>query len=493
MVMRLIYLLLSAPFFLFSAEFTASVDRTQMNLGESFQLVLTLKEASAKGIPSLQTLRQTFLINSQQQSSNTVIVNGQASTVTGWSFSLVSPGEGQWEIPSISIETSEGTLFTDPIAIEVVKGHSTTLESSGREGVNLTTILSKERPYKNEPFVCTFRLTSQRNVANLHLEKIDLEDAIVEPIGEPKVYDKVEKGMRVDVIDFSFLITPLKAGPLKIPSLTLQGGIPIKRRGYAGSLFDNSFDPISIMQGFDRLEPFTLRSEEKLLDVRAAAAGINPWLAAGSLNIEEVWDPSQTLQEGEPLIRSFKIVAEGIKSSQLPNLNDFQFNGNLFKVYADTPETGDEVKSGQVKSFRKEQYTLIPQDSGDLTLPEIAVSWWDVVNEQKRTTRIPARTLHVTPSNYLTKKMTPVVEEAAAALEVPPAPKQSPVLYYIIAALVLLLCAAAVFGFILYRRIKNLTVSSKGVKGLEKKQTPPFMKKVPKKDKKEKLPDLNPT
>jgi hypothetical protein len=493
MVMRLIYVSLLAPFFLFSAEFTASVDRTQTNLGESFELVLTLKEASARGIPSLQPLRQTFLINSQQQSSNTVIVNGEATTSTSWRFSLVSQGEGQWEIPSISIETSEGTLSTDPIAIEVVKGNPATLESSGLEGLNLTTILSNEKPYKNEPFVCTFRLASQRNVANLQLQKMDLEDAIVEPIGEPKVYDKVEKGMRVDVIDFSFLITPLKAGPLKIPSVTLQGGIPIKRRGYSGFLFDNSFDPMSIMQGFDRLEPFTLRSEEKVLDIRPAAAGMNPWLPARSLKIEEIWDPSQTLQEGEPITRSFKIVAEGVKSSQLPNLNDVQFNGNLFKIYADTPQTSDEVKAGHVKSLRKEQYTLIPQDSGDLTLPEITITWWDVVNEEKRVTRIPARTLHIAPSNYLTKKMTPAVEEAPAPLEAPVAPKESSFLYYVIAGLILLLTGSTACGFILYRRIKSLTVSPKEIKGAEKKQAVPLVKKVPKKEKKEKLPDLNPT
>jgi hypothetical protein len=463
-----------------------------MNLGESFQLVLTLKEASARGIPSLQTLRQTFLINSQQQSSNTVIVNGQGTTTTSWRFSLISQGEGQWEIPSISIETSEGILSSEPIAIEVLKG-AVASESSGLEGVNLITILSNDRPYKNEPFIYTVRLTSQRNVANLSLQKIDLEDAIVEPIGEPKVYDKVEKGMRVDVIDFSFLITPLKAGPLKIPSVVLQGGIPIKRRGYGGSLFDNTFDPISIMQGFDRLEPFTLRSEEKILDVWPAAVGISPWLPARFLKIEEIWDPSQTLQEGEPLTRTFKIVAEGVKSSQLPNLNDFQFNGNLFKIYADTPQTGDEAKSGQVKSWRKEQYTLIPQDSGDLTLPEIAVTWWDVVNEEKRITRIPARTLHIAPSTYLTQKMTPAVEEVETIVEAPIIPKQSSFLYYIIAGLVLLLTAATIFGFIFYRRIKRLTESPKDVKVVEKKKEPPLVKKVPKKDKKEKLPDLNPT
>ena len=487
MVKRLICLLLSAPFFLFSAEFTASVDRTQMNLGESFQLVLTLKDASARGIPSLQTLRQMFLINSQQQSSNTVIVNGEATTSTSWKFSLVSQGEGQWEIPSIAIETSEGALSTQPISIEVVKGNAATSEFSGLEGVDLTVILSNDKPYKNEPFIYTAKLTSQRTVANLQLQKPELEDAIVEPLGEPKVYDKVDKGMRVDVMEFSFLITPLKAGPLKIPSVTLQGGIPIKRRGYGGSLFDNTFDPISIMQGFDRLEPFTLRAEEKNLEVRPAA--MTPWLPARSLKIEEIWDPSQVLQEGEPLTRSFKIIAEGIKSSQLPSLNDCQFNGNLFKIYADTPQTGDEVKSGQIKSWRKEQYTLIPQDSGDLTLPEIAVTWWDVVNEEKRITRIPARTLHIKPSAYLTKKMTPAVEEIAPAIEALPA-KQSFFLYYIIAGLVLLLIVAAVFGVILYRRIARLT---EGPKEIVKPIEPIVVKKSPKKDKKEKLPDLNPT
>ncbi len=489
MVMRLLYVFMFTPLALFCAEFTASVDRTQMNLGESFQLTLTLKEASARGVPSLQPLGKIFLINSQQQSSNTVIMNGQASTSTSWKFSLVAEGEGKWEIPPVSIETSEGKLVSAPIAIEVVKGlAAVTPGSSELEGVYLASEVSNDNPYKNEPFIYTVKLTSQRNLANLQLQKIEIEDAIVEVIGEPKVYDKVEKGMRVDIIEFSYLITPLKAGALKIPATVLQGGIPIKRRGYGGSLFDNTWDPISIMQGFDRLEPFTLNVEEKLLEVEPAILNLNPWLPARSLTIEEVLDPLQVLQEGEPFTRSFKIVAEGAKSGQLPSLNDLQFNGNLFKIYADNPQTGDEVKGGQVKSFRKEQYTFIPQSSGALTLPEVAVTWWDVVKKEKRVTKVPPRTLNVAPS-VIFKTIAPVVEEAPIVLPQPIAPKQSPLLYIIIAGLTLLLSVATIFGIVLSKKIKKLKAGP-----VEKKKETPTIKKVsPKKDKKNKLPDLNPT
>jgi len=479
-----IFLLFCIPFFLFSGEFTATVNQNKVYLGETFTLDLTLKGVSAKDFPNTKLLKQAFFIQSQQQASNTTIVNGTATTSTHWKISLIPQEEGRWEIPSISVVTSEGTLSTEPIRIEVLKG--TISEVSPITGVEFTATVSQDKPYKNQPILYTLKLESNQSLANLQLEKIQIDDVIIEANGEPKIYDRVRGGVRFDIVEFSYFITPLKSGSLKIPSFAIQGSIPNKKRGYGS----NSLDPFLMMQGFDRLEPFLLRSQEITLDVQPAIVGLSPWIPATSLKIEEIFNESEAIQVGAPFSRSFKITGEGIRADQLPSLKDLQVKDNLFKIYADNPELSDEVRHGKIQSFRKEQYTLIPTQSGSLVLPEISITWWDSLKKERSVAVIPSRILEATP--ILEAVNSPkAVDRNESSREIQVIHQKNSFLYIIIAFLILFLMAALFFGVFLLRKIKVL--SGTPIKNLEKKPRPFRAKKSIKKDKKEKLPDLNPT
>ena len=63
-----------------------------------------------------------FLIHSQQQASNTVVVNGSATSSVTWKITLIPQEVGNLEIESISIDTSEGRLSSEPIVIHVMEG-----------------------------------------------------------------------------------------------------------------------------------------------------------------------------------------------------------------------------------------------------------------------------------------------------------------------------------------------------------------------------------
>ena len=221
MVIYLFHLCLLLPVFLFSAEFNATVSRNEVGLGENFILSLTLKEASAKSSPSIEPLGKAFLVHSQQQSSSTVINNGRISSSVTWKFVLSPQNEGEALIPAISIDTTEGTLSSKPIVLNIVKAASSNASSLNDEGISISIEVSHANPYKNEPVFFTVRLTSKQNLANIQVQKFEVEDAIVEVAGEPVIYDEVDNGMRLGVIEFSYMLTPLKAGALKIPSLVV--------------------------------------------------------------------------------------------------------------------------------------------------------------------------------------------------------------------------------------------------------------------------------
>lgn len=508
MVARSFFALAFLPCWLIAGEFVASVDQTEIPSGESFTLYLVLKEASAKGLPQLSPLKSSFLIHSEHQSSNTMIVNGSVSSSTTWKLLLLPLKEENLEVPSLRIETSEGSLSTQPIPLRIAHGkRSQEVDSSDLEGVRLTAEVSNDKPYKNEPFVYTIRLASRRALANIQLRKFEVEDAIVESAGEPKVYDKVINGVHVDVVDLTYLITPLKPGTLQIPSAVIQGGVPAKRKPYGGG---GSMDPIFMMQGFERLEPFVLKTNEISVDVQPAVAGMVPWIPAKELNIEEILEEGTSLRVGEPFTRTFKVVAEGVRSGQLPSLSS-QAASPAFKVYADNPETGDDLKDGKIKSFRKELYTLIPQQAGEVELPEASIVWWDAAKEEKSVAKVPARTLHVLPLAAAPPENPPShhVSESESIAEAQVSSQTSSFLYGVIAALSLLLAGAIAFGVHLQRkmaRLQSLGPTSKPSVSIvqqeqrkpkavsSKKRTwLPWKKKSAKKEKKEKLPDLNPT
>lgn len=498
MVKQLILLLLAFPYLLFSAEFTASLRKTQVNLSEPFILNLTLKDASANDIPALDLLKHSFVINSQQQSSNTIVRNGKVSSSVSWQISLTAKAVGEAIIPSIEINTTAGPLATTPIKLEIVKG---SVSDSNTNEISIATNVNNLKPFKNEPVFLKVQMSSKINLANIKIQNFSIEDAIVESNGEPVIGTKIIDGVRVHIIEYNYLITPLKTGSLKIPAIVIQGGIPMKRQHRGG--LDDDFEPLASMLGFTQLKPFTAVSNEVDLEVTPPIAGIVPWLPAKSIVIEESWDPSQLLQVGEPIVRSFKIVAEGIASSQLPSLNDLQIIDKGFKIYADKPEFQDKITGNNIYSYRKEQYTLIPQQSGTLTLPEITLVWWDVTKNEKSFAYIPARTLEIAPlatnplsSADLDENFIPA--DISKSHSVGTALQGNGMLIIALILLSTLLLAAVVIGIILQRKImrmqENLTEHRPINKPTNKINVLPLKKGIiTAKNKKEKLPDLNPT
>ena len=452
MVTRLIALFLLFPTLLFSADFTATVSQNQATEGNSFSLQLTLRGTTPKSPPEIESLKKSYFIHSQQQSHHTVIVNGQATSNITWKYLLLPQKEGEAVIPSINIDTSEGILSSQPIKINVVKPSA---ESPNNHGIHLTTDVSNPSPYKNEPFIFTVKLASKENLLNVQIEKISIENTITEMNGEPKIFQMMVDGVRTNILEVSYLITPLKAGTLEIPSTFIQGSIPIRNKG---SIFDDNLHLFSMMQGFDHLKPFAVGTEKVILDVQPVIAGMNPWIPAKSLHIEEIWDTSQAIQAGNPLTRGFKIAAEGVRANQLPNLNDLQINDPLFKIYADKPELIEDTKEGLIKSYRTEQYTLIPQQPGMLTLPEISIAWWDVTKQKKMVSRIPARTLEVLPAAESTSQEEIAFADIQAtglssqAIDTP----KDPLLCALIGGLAGLLAIALFWGIWLQKKISRL-------------------------------------
>lgn len=502
MVVRLLLYCLILPYFLLGGEFSAHVNKNPVYMGENFTLTLTLKDTSAKSSPNIDQLRKNFVVLSQQQSSSTMFNNGKMSSSVSWQFVLNPQKEGEYVVPKIAIETSEGTLFTEVITLKALKSDSQNRNADpDLSGITVTADVSQAHPYKAETVIYTVTLTTTKELANLQMQKMQMENASMEQLGDPKVFKKNSNGVAVNVVEFSYLITPFASGPVKIPSAMIQGGIPVKGSRSSGFGYDDQADPFSMMSAFYRLKPFSMASEEIVLDVQPIEASVSPWLPAKSLRMEEIFDPLQTIRVGEFFNRGIKISAEGATSSQLAALNSLQGSTDQIKVYADKPEFKDEIGDRIIRSYRTEQYTLAPTQPGVVILPEIAISWWNTAKKEKVVTTLPARTLTVLPAAATVQS--PNNDESATTQLTSTQPSvENPLnlwLYLVIGGLVILLIAIFLWVLALQKKIRSL--HEKPLLKIEAAKPLPLSfpeekkpkKKTSEKPKKEKLPDLNPT
>jgi hypothetical protein len=503
MVKYLLRLWLMLPQLLMAADFSATVDHNQISIGESFVLTLTLKDASAKSPPALEPLHKLFTIHSQQQSHSTVVMNGRQSSSISWKLTLMAKGEGVVTIPSLRVDSSAGTLASKPIPIHVTTaplvGDGSSDTKAHSKAMIVTAEVSSHRPYKNQPLIFTAKLIAKQDITNVRMEKMQVDNAIVELNGEPKAYQKVIDGIRAIVIEFSYLITPLKEGTLIIPAAALQGDLLVRRTN------SRDIDLFAMLQGFDQLKPFVATTDKIELEVLPPVASVKPWLPAQSLTIEEISESSTGLQVGEPFSRAFKISATGIRASQLPSLEQQQNNHRDFKAYADKPELSEQVTDSTITSQRIERYTIIPQQSGELSLPELTIAWWDVTAHENRIAHLPARNVHIMPAAAtatISQSPSTAAQHQPPSADgelpiAPPSQNADPLLYGLIFALAAIALAAIGWAVALRRKIDRLKPSlphphrSGYSPFADPELTAPQPGSLP--EKKKKLQKLNPT
>lgn len=456
----------------FAASFTATVDRTNVTAGESLTLQLGLSGASPKGTPDFSPLNKDFTVHSTGKSSQTTIVNGKMSSSMNWQTILIPKKQGAITIPALTIDSDAGTLKSQPVKINVAKPGTLAQNTQGRTAVFVDTQVSKTEPYKNEPVLLTAKLIARKSISDVALPDLSIPDAVIERQGEPQVYDAALQGQNVKVVEAHYLVTPLQDGVIKIPGVTFQGNVESGKRqdpfaGHMGGRFGDPFgmfEDFGAFPGFSSFKPFAISGQDITLNVKPPAAPMNPWLPASALKLSDQWEGLEGAKVGEPLTRKVTITADSLSATALPSLENQIDPQGAFKIYADKPVTEEKMSAnGQsINSIRVESYTLIPQKSGAVTLPEMKLDWWDVNSNTIATASVPAKTINVkqaavqpqaiqTPKLLSVESPTPknVIEHNSLA---PIIPKH---LYIIIAVLGGVVVVMAGFIFYLFRKLSK--------------------------------------
>ncbi|AUR52510.1 BatD family protein [Aquella oligotrophica] len=360
------------------ATVSASVDRSQIALGQSFTLTINLPDSN--DTPNLDVLKSNFEIYGTSTSSQTNIINGKVNSQNTLTVNLIPKNPGKQLIPAIKV----GNDATAPISIEVSEGDSNNKVADAKDSaVYLEASVGKQSLYVGVPFLYTVKLYFNVSLSNLSMEPLNIDGAQIEAQGKPIQYQSNENGKTYQVVEQRFMVTPNKSGKLTIP--------PAKIRGAIADNDNNSFFPMMANK------PFMANSKPVNLEVKAVPANIaiNQWFPAKNVKATDSWSiSSDTLKVGEPLTHTISLEALGVPATSIPELeinNPAEVN-----AYPDKAQSSTNSNNGELTGTKTFKIAYIPTKAGTLSFPTITIKWWDITADTLKTVTIPAKTYTVT-------------------------------------------------------------------------------------------------
>lgn len=375
----LLALLLLSPWL--RAELSAEVDRQVIDDNDVIVLEVRFDGQARSDDFDFARLEDDFVVLNQQRAHQLTLIDGRPYAVTSWSLTLQPKRRGTLTIPGFSIDGEQ----TDPITITVTAPTPEAREELARL-VFMETDVSSSEVYVQEQLTYRVRLYySEQAVLFGELPPMPrFERAVVEPMGGPSNDVEVRDGERYLVIERRYAIVPQRSGTLELPAESFVGALRL-----------------STPDGAVRRRNLRLATDGHRIDVKpqpAAWPDDQPWLPARDLTLVDTFDPAPPrFRQGEPVTRVLTLQAQGLAASSLPELDFGSVNG--VRSYPQSPVLDEDRRGEHFIATRIQTATLVAKVVDFITLPEIAVFWWDLDSNSIRRAVVPARRFTVAPSN----------------------------------------------------------------------------------------------
>jgi hypothetical protein len=208
---------------------------------------------------------------------------------------------------------------------------------------------------------------------------------VIERLGDDITYETTRSGRTLAVVERRYALFAQNSGQIVIEPLLFEGRVTRGRQ--------SRFDP------FARGNVVRVRSKPVKLEAQPIPAAFSDrvWLPAQQVFLIESWpDNSQEFRVGEPVTRTLTLRANGLGSSQLPEIGASVPDG--IKQYPDQPALKNRVDDAGLVAIRQEKVALIPSRSGTFILPEVEIPWWNTRTNELEHARLPARPIDISPA-----------------------------------------------------------------------------------------------
>ncbi|WP_255463326.1 BatD family protein [Microbulbifer sp. YPW1] len=350
-------------------ELTASVDRNELAINETFTLTLRYSGGQRGGQPDFNLLTQDFEVLSRQQSNQYRVINGHAESFVEWTVILAPLKEGKLFVPSLHLHGQ----ISDAIPITVNQAGQS--PSGDKRQAFLEVELDKDKVHVQEQLLVKVRLYTTVGLHDIATDPLQIPGAHVEKVDEQRFERRID-GVGHAVYELTYAVFPESSGELQIPALNY---VAVTGRRDPFSLFNRN------------AQRMRLRSEAKTVKVEPKPDSYSGshWLPAASLGLVQSWskDPEE-FKVGEPITRIITLRAEGLRAAQLPPLPKLNIDG--LKTYPDQAQQEDQPDSNGISGSRIETTAIVATKPGSYQLPAVTITWWDTKTGRQRATQLPA-------------------------------------------------------------------------------------------------------
>lgn len=357
-------------------EVTATVDRNPVTANESFVLTVTVNDDVSNNAFEASRLLPDFVVGRTSVSRQTSMINGSLSKQTRFTTVLIPQSPGEYTIPQITIKG----VSSKPINLRVLEqGTDSNIE---QRIAFIEAQVDSTSVYFQQPitYIARLFLAADLNKGNLVPPQIDNAD--VQQIGRDEESTQMVNGRRYKVYQRVYQITPNKSGSLTIPGARFDGEVFTQGQR-------------SIFSSFSNTQPVSAIAESIDVNVQPVPdSWSGRWLPSELVSLSASISPEQEeYKAGEPITLSYMLTAVGVKPEQLPEIKpNFPTS---FRVYPDTDETDSFTRNGVVISQKTVSFALVPEQAGNLTIPEFTLPWFNTKTQQRTVAKTDSMTLPV--------------------------------------------------------------------------------------------------
>jgi hypothetical protein len=284
---------------------------------------------------------------------------------------------GTYTIPAFSIDNAT----TKPININVISSSTANERGLNNRNIELKANVADKAVYVGQQFIYTTTLYIAQNTEMQagNITEPEVKDGTVKQIGKDENGSEIINGRRYQTITRQFAITINTAGISVITPSRFEGQVSTAKRGYRSG-------PAT---------PVIIQAETVNLNIQAQPATYKgEWLVSDFVQLNEELQPVQdTYQQGEAITRTITLTAANVTKSALPDLAIAW--PKTVKIYPDKPQLTSFAQQGNYFAQQVLSFAIIPNQVGELTLPEVSVPWFNNKSQQQEWATLPAKTVTV--------------------------------------------------------------------------------------------------
>lgn len=336
-------------------------------------VTLNVRAYSIDAEINTSALDKDFDVTNRSSSRQVTIENGKRTSLVEWVLELAPRRAGALEIPPIIVGPEQSrplTLLVDQPA------------SGAARDMYLEASVDTSDPYVQAQVIYTLRVFQDVRFLEATLEVPEVDDVVMQQISEEKNYQETVDGRTYVVSEIRYSVFPKQSGTVVIPPIVLHAVI--------------AADKNQLPNTRTRTRRIKRRANEVELNVQARPDGMEGswWLPAQAVNLKSEWSsPIDSMVVDQPVTRTIQVVAAGVGDEQLPEL-EVPAADNI-GIYADKPTATTSTNDQGLVSEQTNTWAVIPQEAGELILPEMKVNWFDTTTGEARVAVLPAETITV--------------------------------------------------------------------------------------------------